>query len=217
MVRQVFCPRRWWTGVRRHGGHLSARLGEVEPGDDETGEQDVEHAIPFARPQGHHLSGKGLTEKHTAVGVDDTTILLHPAQRQTGRVFQCRQRFRERTRPLNPIAAGGRPIADRQAIQWMIVEIWTDIQYLRTKLYEAAWKADQGQDVRMEASLLKYTGAQWATRSIDKAIQIHGGVGLTTELPLEYWYRQLRSLRITEGVTEVLRWRLARNMLRARG
>jgi acyl-CoA dehydrogenase len=56
-----------------------------------------------------------------------------------------------------------------------------------------------------------------ANRVVDRAIQIHGGVGLTTELPLEYWFRQMRSMRITEGVTEVLRWRLARNLMRARG
>jgi acyl-CoA dehydrogenase len=55
-----------------------------------------------------------------------------------------------------------------------------------------------------------------AGRVVDRAIQVHGAVGLTQELPLEYWYRELRSLRLTEGTTEVLRWRLARNLLRAR-
>jgi acyl-CoA dehydrogenase len=44
-----------------------------------------------------------------------------------------------------------------------------------------------------------------------------GGIGLTQELPLEYWYRELRSLRISVGTPEVLRWRLARNLMRARG
>jgi acyl-CoA dehydrogenase len=107
----------------------------------------------------------------------------------------------------------GRPIADRQAIQWMIVEIWTDIQYLRTKLYEAAWKADQGQDVRMEASLLKYTGAQWATRSLDKAIQIHGGIGETDWLPLTRFYHVARHARIGGGTDEIHKMVLARFLL----
>jgi len=53
-------------------------------------------------------------------------------------------------------------------------------------------------------------------RVVDRSIQIHGSIGLTKELPLERWYRQMRSTRITEGATEVLRWRLARNLLRAR-
>jgi len=107
----------------------------------------------------------------------------------------------------------GRPIADRQAIQWMIVEIWTDIQYLRTKLYEAAWKTDQGQDVRMEASLLKYTGAQWATRSLDKAIQIHGGIGETDWLPLTRFYHTARHARIGGGTDEIHKMVLARFLL----
>jgi len=50
---------------------------------------------------------------------------------------------------------------------------------------------------------------------VDRSIQVHGGVGLTKDLPLEWWYRQLRSIRITEGATEVLRWRLARNLMKA--
>jgi alkylation response protein AidB-like acyl-CoA dehydrogenase len=53
-----------------------------------------------------------------------------------------------------------------------------------------------------------------ASRIVDRAIQIHGAMGLSSELPLEWWYRQLRSIRITEGATEVLRWRLARNLMR---
>jgi len=55
-----------------------------------------------------------------------------------------------------------------------------------------------------------------ASRVVDRAIQVHGGVGLTKDLPLEWWYRQLRSIRITEGATEVLRWRLAQNLMKRR-
>ena len=49
---------------------------------------------------------------------------------------------------------------------------------------------------------------------VDRAIQVHGGLGLMKELPLEWWYRQIRSTRITEGANEVLRWRLAQNIIR---
>jgi acyl-CoA dehydrogenase len=48
-------------------------------------------------------------------------------------------------------------------------------------------------------------------------MQVHGALGLSSDLPLEWWYRQLRSIRITEGATEVLRWRLARNLMRRTG
>jgi alkylation response protein AidB-like acyl-CoA dehydrogenase len=51
-------------------------------------------------------------------------------------------------------------------------------------------------------------------RVVDRAIQVHGGMGLARELPLETMYREARMFRITEGSSEVLRWRLARNLLR---
>jgi len=76
---------------------------------------------------------------------------------------------------------------------------------------------DRGEDTRDASYMTKIMCTEMAGRVVDSAIQIHGGIGLTTELPLEYWYRQLRSIRITEGVTEVLRWRLARNLMRSRG
>jgi alkylation response protein AidB-like acyl-CoA dehydrogenase len=53
-------------------------------------------------------------------------------------------------------------------------------------------------------------------RVVDRAIQVHGGVGLTKDLPLEWWYRQVRSIRVTEGASEVLRWRLAQNLIKAK-
>jgi len=57
--------------------------------------------------------------------------------------------------------------------------------------------------------LVKVMATEMASRVVDRAIQVHGGLGLMKELPLEWWYRQIRSTRITEGANEVLRWRLA--------
>ncbi|RMF91930.1 MAG: acyl-CoA dehydrogenase [Nitrospinota bacterium] len=107
----------------------------------------------------------------------------------------------------------GKPIADRQAIQWMLVDIWTDIQALRSMLYKAAWRADQGHDVRIDASLIKLTSAQWGTRSIDKAIQIHGGLGESAFLPLTRFYHILRHSRIGGGTDEIHRFVIARHLL----
>ena len=111
----------------------------------------------------------------------------------------------------------GQPLSERQAIQFMISDSAIELHQARLLLSETAWRYDQGQDVRDTSYMTKIACTEMANRVVDRAIQIHGGVGLTKELPLEYWFRQLRSLRITEGVTEVLRWRLARNMMRARG
>lgn len=111
----------------------------------------------------------------------------------------------------------GQPLADRQAIQFMIADSAIELWAARLMIYETAWRSDQGQDVRDASYMTKIFCTETAGRVVDRSLQIHGGVGLSKELPLEFWYRQIRSLRITEGATEVLRWRLARNLTRARG
>jgi acyl-CoA dehydrogenase len=111
----------------------------------------------------------------------------------------------------------GQPLSERQAVQFMIADSAIDIRAARLLVYDTAWRYDQGQDVRNESYMTKVFCTEMASRVVDRAMQIHGGVGLTKELPLEYWYRQLRSNRITEGPVEVLRWRMARNLFRARG
>ena len=111
----------------------------------------------------------------------------------------------------------GQPLAERQAVQFMIADSAIELRAARLLVHETAWLMDQDRDVRDASYMTKIACTETATRVVDRAIQVHGGIGLTQELPLEYWYRELRSLRITEGTPEVLRWRLARNLMRARG
>ena len=110
----------------------------------------------------------------------------------------------------------GRPLAERQAVQFMVADSAMELHAARLMVYECAWRHDRGEDVRNLSYMVKITCAEMAGRVVDRSIQVHGGVGLTKDLPLEWWYRQLRSIRITEGATEVLRWRLAQNLMRAR-
>jgi acyl-CoA dehydrogenase len=111
----------------------------------------------------------------------------------------------------------GRPLADRQAIQFMIADSAMELHATRLMVYECAWRHDRGDDVRNLSYMVKVMSTEMAGRVVDKAIQVHGGVGLTKDLPLEWWYRQIRSTRITEGANEVLRWRLGQNLIRAHG
>jgi acyl-CoA dehydrogenase len=111
----------------------------------------------------------------------------------------------------------GDALANRQAVQFMIADSAVDIWASRLMVHQAAALADAGQDVRNQSYMIKAWCPDMATRAVDRSMQIHGGIGLTRELPLEYWYRYLRTARITEGPTEVLRWRLARNLMRQRG
>lgn len=69
----------------------------------------------------------------------------------------------------------------------------------RLFVHETASKYDRGDDIRNESYMAKILCTEMASRVIDRTMQILGGVGLTKELPLEYFYRQIRSLRITEG------------------
>ena len=109
----------------------------------------------------------------------------------------------------------GRPLADRQAIQFMIADSAMELHAVRNMVYECAWRVDRGEDVRDLSYMVKVMATEMASRVVDRAIQVHGGLGLMKELPLEWWYRQIRSTRITEGANEVLRWRLGQNIIRA--
>ncbi len=109
----------------------------------------------------------------------------------------------------------GQPLSERQAVQFMIADSAMELHAARLMVYECAWRYDRGENVRNLSYMVKVVCTEMASRVVDRAIQVHGGIGLTKELPLEWWYRQIRSIRITEGATEVLRWRLAQSMLKA--
>ncbi|WP_019815125.1 acyl-CoA dehydrogenase family protein [Saccharomonospora saliphila] len=108
----------------------------------------------------------------------------------------------------------GAPIADRQAIQWMIADSGVEIEALRWLVLHAAWQVDQGMDSRQAQSMAKLFGGQKANEIVDRVLQIHGGMGYTRELPVERWYRELRLLRIYEGTDEIQRRTIARNLLK---
>lgn len=108
----------------------------------------------------------------------------------------------------------GEPIADRQAIQWMVADSAVEIESLRWLILSAAWQVDQGLDSRHAQSLAKLHGGVKANEIVDRVLQMHGGMGYTRELPVERWYRELRLLRIYEGTDEIQRRTIARNLLR---
>ncbi len=108
----------------------------------------------------------------------------------------------------------GKPISERQAIQWMIADSHVEIEAARWLTLYAAWQAEQGLDNRHTSSIAKLYGANMANRVVDRVLQIHGGMGYTRELPIERWYREMRVWRIFEGTDEIQRFIIARNLLR---
>ncbi|MFJ8749009.1 acyl-CoA dehydrogenase family protein [Streptomyces sp. NPDC102441] len=106
---------------------------------------------------------------------------------------------------------GGR-LADKQGIQWMLVDCEIELRAARLLMYQAAWNADLGKNVKVDASISKMTGTETACRVLDRCIQVHGALGMATELPLERWFRDLRVKRLGEGATEVQRVVVARSL-----
>ena len=104
-------------------------------------------------------------------------------------------------------------LADKQAIQWMIADSDMEIRAARLLIYEAAKRCDEGLSFKTEASIAKVVSTETAGRVVDRCIQIMGGMGLSKELPLERWYRELRIKRIGEGPSEVHRMVLSRELL----
>jgi acyl-CoA dehydrogenase len=107
----------------------------------------------------------------------------------------------------------GKPIAQRQAIQWMIADMATEIFAAREMLYRTAWEKDQNKKVSVEASMVKLFATEAAFRIADRALQVHGSMGYAKGYAVERWYRDLRSARITEGPSEIQRIVIARNVL----
>ncbi|MCZ4314825.1 acyl-CoA dehydrogenase family protein [Comamonadaceae bacterium G21597-S1] len=108
----------------------------------------------------------------------------------------------------------GAKLADRQAIQWKIANSEIELRAARLLIYQAAWKADLGQDVRVDASICKVYSTETAFRVVDRCVQILGGLGLAKEMPLERWFRDLRVKLLGEGASEIQRMVIARQLLR---
>lgn len=105
-------------------------------------------------------------------------------------------------------------LADKQAIQWMIADSEIELRAARLLVYQAAWKGDLGHDNKVDASIAKVYATETAWRVVDRCIQIFGGLGVSNEMPLERWYRELRIKRIGEGPSEIHRMVVARALLR---
>jgi acyl-CoA dehydrogenase len=110
----------------------------------------------------------------------------------------------------------GGPLAEKQAVQWMIADSEIELRAARLLVYQAAWNADLGYDIKVDASVAKVYGTETAGRVVDRCIQILGALGVAQDMPFERWYRELRIKRIGEGPSEVHRLVVSRNLLGGR-
>ena len=107
----------------------------------------------------------------------------------------------------------GKTLADFQLTQAKLAQMATGIDAAALLTYRAAWQRDQGRRVTKEAAMAKLTATETAQQVIDAAVQMFGGLGVVSEQPVERLYREIRSLRIYEGATEVQQLIIARELL----
>jgi alkylation response protein AidB-like acyl-CoA dehydrogenase len=111
--------------------------------------------------------------------------------------------------------AFGEALAEKQTIQNWIAESAADIQACRLMTLQAAHRLDEGDEARVEVSLIKFFAARVLNEVIDRALQVHGGLGMTDDTPLAVMYRMARGARIYDGADEVHKMVVARRILRA--
>lgn len=111
----------------------------------------------------------------------------------------------------------GKPLAHLQSIQFMLADMATEIEALRALVYRTAWLVDNGRPFVKEAGMCKLLGSETASRCIDRALQIHGALGLSRDFPLERAYRDARISEIFEGTNEIQRIVIASELMQEVG
>jgi alkylation response protein AidB-like acyl-CoA dehydrogenase len=109
--------------------------------------------------------------------------------------------------------AFGGTLAEKQTVQNWIAESAAEIQACRLMTMQAAHRLDEGDEARVEISLIKFYAARVLHEVIDRALQVHGGLGMTEDTPLAAMYRNARAARIYDGADEVHKMVVARRIL----
>lgn len=169
------------------------------------------HAVTFDRvrvPAENLLGieGRGLQQTMTTldsgrVGIGALALgLARAAYEEAIKYAQTREAF-------------GQPIANFQAIQWMLADAATEIEAARLMVHKAAWLKGLGQPYGQMASMAKLFATEVSERVCRNAIQIHGGYGYSSEFEVERMYRDTRLMTIGEGTSEIQRMVIARHIL----
>ena len=167
--------------------------------------------VPEANLLGGRGAGFALAQERLGPG------RIHHCMRWIGiceRAFELMCR-RAATRELAP----GRVLATRQTVQQWIAQSRAEIDAARLLVLHAAWKMErEGQrEARVAISTIKYFVARVLQEVLDRAVQVHGALGVTDDTPLAFWYRQERAARIYDGPDEVHEHVVARRVLRDYG
>ncbi|GAC1536286.1 MAG: acyl-CoA dehydrogenase family protein [Acidimicrobiales bacterium] len=157
------------------------------------------------------------------VGNEGDGFVLAQKRLGPGRIHHCMRWLGQSKRAfdmLNERAVSrfthGSVLAEKQTIQNWVAESMAEMTAARLMTLHAAWKMDQvgAPAARMEIAMIKYYGATVLYNVIDRAIQVHGSLGFSTDMPLEHMYRAARAARIYDGPDEVHKVTVARRILK---
>jgi acyl-CoA dehydrogenase len=187
-------------------------------------------SIRPVRTMGHTLLGGGHCEvryencrvpKQNLLGPRGAGFKLAQARLGPGRIQHCMRWLGVAARAMDLMCrhvvireAFGGPLAEKQTVQNWIADSRAEMEAARLMTLQAAWKMDEKLDWRLDVSLIKFFGAKVLHDVIDRAIQAHGAMGISDEIPLESFYREARAARIYDGPDEVHRMVVARRILR---
>ncbi|MGH3131253.1 MAG: acyl-CoA dehydrogenase family protein, partial [Gaiellaceae bacterium] len=160
--------------------------------------------VPVENTLGEPGDGFRIAQKRLGPG------RIHHVMRWLG---QMQRAFELMCRRALEREAFGGPLADKQTIQNWIADSAAEIHACRLMTLDAAHKIDGGDEARVEISMLKFSAARVLNDVIDRAIQVHGALGLTDESPLSTMYRHARGARIYDGPDEVHRMVVSRRVL----
>lgn len=181
------------TLLDRAGGHASLRFENCR--------------VPLDHMLGKPGDGFILAQKRLGGG------RIHHAMRMIG---LCHRAFEMMSERVVSRVSHGSTLAKMQMVQDMIAESYTDLQTARLLTLQAAWRLDQEdtKTARGDIAMVKFYVPRSLLNVLDRAIQIHGSLGYSADMPLEYMYREARGLRIADGADELHKQTLARMLLK---
>jgi acyl-CoA dehydrogenase len=238
----VINGRKWWSsGAPDRRCKLFILMGKTDPDNPDRHRQQSMILVPIDTPgvsivRDLHVFGYNDIEGHTEtlfenVRVPVTNLLgeegggfaMSQARLGPGRIHHCMRAIGqaevalEKTcRRLQSRVAFGKPLAEQGVIQEWIADSRIDIEQVRLLTLKTAWLMDTvgAKGAAVEISAIKVAAPTMALRVIDRAIQAHGGAGVSQDTPIASMYAHLRTLRLADGPDEVHRMQVARRELR---
>ena len=239
----VINGRKWWTSNALHKNcKVLIVMGKTDP-DASTHRQQSMMVVPMDTPgikviRGLPVFGYQDREGHAEIIFDNVRVpreallagegegfMISQARLGPGRIHHCMRAIGVAERALDMMidraqsrVAFGEPIANRANIQDWVAEARIDIEMVRLLTLKTAYLMDTvgNKQARTEIAAIKVAAPNVALRVLDRAIQVHGGGGVSDDFPLAMWYAHMRTLRLADGPGEVHKMTIARREYRRR-